>query len=112
MPSLSVGSASWPLASRPVRRTAGRALVLGAAAVSLANLVTLLAPPPAEARPRYYSRERAEPAPAATPTRQPDGPLQIVISIGSQRLWVYDKNGLLETSTISTGVDRVTFCCS
>ena len=104
MPSLSVGSASWPLASRPVRRTAGRALVLGAAAVSLANLVTLLAPSPAEARPRYYSRERAEPAPAATPARQPDGPLQIVISIGSQRLWVYDKNGLLETSTISTGV--------
>ena len=41
---------------------------------------------------------------AVAPHRQPDGPLQIVISIGSQRLWVYDKNGLLESSTISTGV--------
>jgi hypothetical protein len=30
--------------------------------------------------------------------------LQIVISIGSQRLWVYDNKGLLESSTISTGV--------
>jgi len=75
---------------------------LGLAAVLIQVLALL--PAPAEARPRYYSRERAEPAPATTPTRQPDGPLQIVISIGSQRLWVYDKKGLLETSTISTGV--------
>jgi hypothetical protein len=57
----------------------------------------------AEARPRYYTRERPEAA-ATTPARAPEGPLQIVISIGSQRLWVYDSKGLLETSTISTGV--------
>ena len=30
--------------------------------------------------------------------------MKIVISIGSQRLWVYDKRGLLETSIVSTGV--------
>ena len=78
-------------------------MALGAAALSLVSLIPLLAAP-AEARPRYYARERAEPAPAATPTRAPEGPLQIVISLGSQRLWVYDKTGLIETSTISTGV--------
>jgi hypothetical protein len=102
MPSLSVGPATEPIAPRPARRSR-RVLALGAAALSLAQLIPLLADP-AEARPRYASRERAEAAPAATPTRQPEGPLQIVISIGSQRLWVYDKSGLLETSTISTGV--------
>jgi hypothetical protein len=79
----------------------GRALALSVAAISLASQ---LATPSAEARPRSYARERAEPVVAAAPQRQPDGPLQIVISIGSQRLWVYDKNGLLESSTISTGV--------
>jgi hypothetical protein len=78
----------------------GRALALSLAAISLAPL---LAAPSAEARPRSYTRERPESV-AAAPQRQPDGPLQIVISIGSQRLWVYDKNGLLETSIISTGV--------
>ena len=77
----------------------GRALALSLAAISLAPL---LAAPSAEARPRSYTRERPESV-AAAPQRQPDGPLQVVISIGSQRLWVYDKNGLLETSIISTG---------
>jgi hypothetical protein len=78
----------------------GRALALSLAAISL---IPLLAEPSVEARPRSYTRERPESV-AAAPQRQPDGPLQIVISIGSQRLWVYDKNGLLETSIISTGV--------
>ena len=79
----------------------GRALALSVAAISL---VLLLAPSTAEARPRYSSRDGAEPAAATAPHRQPEGPLQIVISLGSQRLWVYDKKGLLETSIISTGV--------
>jgi len=64
----------------------------------------MLMPGPAEARPRYWTRDRAAPTAAAQPTRSVEGPLQIVISIGSQRLWVYDSKGLLETSTISTGV--------
>ena len=74
---------------------------LGLAAL-LAQLIVLL-PTSADARPRSYMRERAE-APATAPTRAAEGPLQIVISIGSQRLWVYDSRGLLDTSTISTGV--------
>src|SRR5262249_61552195 len=41
---------------------------------------------------------------ADPPTRSAEGPLQIVVSIGSQRLFVYDRAGLLESSTISTGV--------
>jgi hypothetical protein len=54
----------------------------------------------------YRSDGRPKPAvhaPAA-PQRAAEEPLQIVISIGSQRLFVYDKIGLLESSTISTGV--------
>jgi lipoprotein-anchoring transpeptidase ErfK/SrfK len=103
LPRLSVGPAAALLGNNLVVRPSGRALASGAAAVLLAHLVALLAAPaPAEARPRSYSRERAEPA--AAPQRQPEGPLQVVISIGSQRLWVYDKNGLVESSTISTGV--------
>lgn len=79
-----------------------RALALGVAAALLAPLLA----PPADARPRSYRdrhRDRAE-QPAAAPSRQPDGPVNIVISIGSQRLWIYDKRGLLETSIVSTGV--------
>ena len=53
---------------------------------------------------QVLARERSEPVAATTPARPPEGPLQIVVSIGSQRLWVYDKKGLLESSTISTGV--------
>jgi len=53
----------------------------------------------------YRSRPKeAERNLAAAPQRSAEGPLQIVVSIGSQRLSVYDKNGLLESSTISTGV--------
>src|SRR5262249_43195656 len=53
----------------------------------------------------YRSRPKeAERNLAAAPQRSAEGPLQIVVSIGSQRLFVYDKNGLLESSTISTGV--------
>jgi L,D-transpeptidase catalytic domain len=80
-----------------------RRLVLGFAALLLSQLFVLVTEP-AEARPRYTLRDRAEEKPANAPQRQPDGPLQIVISIGSQRLWVYDNKGLLESSTISTGV--------
>src|SRR5262245_11015650 len=72
------------------------AIALGVAAISLAPV---LAAAPSEARPARYSRERAE-APDVKPARLPEGPINIVISIGSQRLWVYDKRGLLETSIV------------
>ena len=100
--SFSMGSASGPIPSRPACGS-GRKLAFAAAILSVSQLIPLLAAP-ADARTRYYSRERAEPAATVTPTRQPEGPLQIVISLGSQRLWVYDKVGLLETSIVSTGV--------
>jgi len=77
-------------------------LRLGLAVLGLIQLVTLAAAT-VEARPARGGRDRAEES-AAAPLRQPDGPLQIVISIGSQRLWVYDNQGLLETSIVSTGV--------
>jgi hypothetical protein len=77
-----------------------RALALGVAAISLAPV---LAPTPIEARPVRANRDRAEPA-DTRPSRMPDGPINIIISIGSQRLWVYDRRGLLETSIVSTGV--------
>src|SRR5262249_51125855 len=79
----------------------GRAL--GLEAVVLIGLFMLM-PGPADARPRYSPRDRAAPMAAAQATRPVEGPLQIIISIGSQHLWVYDSKGLLETSTISTGV--------
>lgn len=81
---------------RGVSRLAAGALVLALAAT--------LAAPDADAA---YRRQRAKPVErevAATPSRRPEGPLQIVVSIGSQRLFVYDKNGLLETTVVSTGV--------
>src|SRR5262245_11090141 len=88
-------------ASRLQGKRCGRALGLGA--VLVAEFFVLM-PEPAQGRPRSWTRERTAPTPATQPTRAAEGPLQIVISIGSQRLWVYDSNGLLETSTISTGV--------
>jgi hypothetical protein len=80
----------------------------GKRALGLGLVTALLAPllaPPADARARSYrerQRDRVETA-AIQPSRQPDGPLNIIISIGSQRLWVYDRKGLLETSIVSTG---------
>jgi len=74
--------------------------MLGIAALLVAQLAALPMAP-AEAR-RLVPRDRSEAA-ASAPTRQPDGPMQIIISLGSQRLWLYDKHGLLETSIVSTG---------
>jgi len=75
-----------------------RALALGAAA---ASLTCFLLPPIADARQRY-TRERERPQPTAEPAiRKPDGPVNIIISLGSQRLWLYDKHGLVTTSIVS-----------
>ena len=54
-----------------------------------------------------YLRQKIKPAEReaiGAPLRSPEGPLQIIVSLGSQRLFVYDKAGLLTTSTVSTGV--------
>ena len=54
----------------------------------------------------YRSHGRGNPRPrdVAVAQRSAEDPLQIVVSIGSQRVYVYDRLGLLESSTISTGV--------
>ena len=58
-------------------------------------------------RGRGLPRQKIKPAEReaiGAPSRNPEGPLQIIVSLGSQRLFVYDKAGLLTTSTVSTGV--------
>jgi hypothetical protein len=52
----------------------------------------------------YRSHGNPRPRAAAVAQRSAEGPLQIVVSIGSQRVYVYDRLGLLDSSTISTGV--------
>jgi L,D-transpeptidase catalytic domain len=79
-----------------------RTLALGVAAAALTSF--LLPSSSAEARQRPNYRERERPQAAAEPaTRKPDGPVNIIISLGSQRLWLYDKHGLVATSIVSTG---------
>jgi lipoprotein-anchoring transpeptidase ErfK/SrfK len=76
--------------------------VLRVAVATLALSATFI-PAPADARPIRPYRDRAELKTATAPARKPEGPINIIISIGSQRLWVYDKLGLIETSIVSTG---------
>src|SRR5262245_42122384 len=82
-------------------RRSACALALGLAATLLIDLALPAAT--AEARTVRPYRDRAELKAATTPSRKPDGPINIIVSIGSQRLWVYDKQGLVETSIVSTG---------
>src|SRR5262249_49878902 len=76
------------------------ALALRGLLALLLSLVISLADASAYRRPLRRPIER----PAEQPKHAAEGPLQIVIAIGSQRLFLYDRLGLLETSTISTGV--------
>jgi hypothetical protein len=64
----------------------------------LALLAAALAAPADARRASRPDREQA-----VTPARKAEGPLQIIISLASQRLWVYDNHGLLDTSIVSTG---------
>jgi hypothetical protein len=88
--------------SRYAAAHSGRHRILRRLATFLAALLIVALAVPADAR-RWTARDRADEA-AATPSRKPEGPLQLIVSLGSQRLWVYDKHGLLETSIVSTGV--------
>ena len=54
---------------------------------------------PGTSKPRYGT---SKPVERAAPAKRAEGPLQIVVSIGTQRLFVYDKNGLFATSIVST----------
>jgi hypothetical protein len=72
-----------------------RLCACGAIALALGLAALGLAAAGASADPRL-------PAKAAAPP--PTGPLQIVVSIASQRLFLYDRDRLIETTTVSTGV--------
>lgn len=78
--------------------TSRRDWLIGAGALAAG---AAMASPDAEA---YARRRYAQPEPKPqTPVKQPNGPVQIVVSLREQKLWVYDKEGLLETTTISSG---------
>jgi hypothetical protein len=53
---------------------------------------------------RSHGRGNPHPRDVTVAQRSAEDPLQIVVSIGSQRVYVYDRLGLLDSSTISTGV--------
>lgn len=78
--------------------TSRRDWLIGAGALAAG---AALASPAAEA---YARRRYAQPDPRPQPpAKLPSGPVQIVVSLREQKLWVYDKDGLVETSTVSSG---------
>jgi hypothetical protein len=87
-------------------RLAGRRYASCAVACALGGLLAAVCAGDAGA---YRRVPKSEPDSAhrtrpAAPKRY-DGPLQIVVSIGAQRLTLYSKGQAVEQSTISTGVD-------
>jgi hypothetical protein len=81
------------------------AALSGACAVALGASISVLAMSEAGAHQQTRTRN-SPPAGAARPATRlakPEGPLQIVVSTGSQKLFVYDRDRLIETSKISTG---------
>jgi len=73
------------------------ALLLGAL---VALLGTLTIPAVSAQRAGDQATRRLQPVPVA---RKPQGPLQIIISIDRQTLRLFDQNGLVEQSSVSTG---------
>lgn len=85
-----------------MRRIAGEAgwragLLAGIGALILATLAV-----PAFSAQRTGEAASKRPQ-AVTAARKPQGPLQIIISIDRQTLRLFDKDGLVEQSTVSTG---------
>lgn len=78
-------------------QTSRRGLGLGAAALAAASALL-----PLEAL-AYQRRGTSQPPAAAKPAKTASGPVLIVVSTGAQKLWVYDNNGLLDTTPVSTG---------
>lgn len=85
---------SWPVTS----------LLGAAAATSLALLAVVASVDPASAQ---QSRPKSSTGPAkpqvAAPVTQPKGPLLAVVSIASQRITIYDRDGVVATSPVSSG---------
>lgn len=66
----------------------------------VALLATLTVPATSAQRPGDQTARRLQPV---TTARQPQGPLQIIISLDRQTLRLFDQDGLVEQSTVSTG---------
>jgi hypothetical protein len=79
----------------PRRRTVAAALF-----ASLAVAATVSGPVPADAQSR--KAQRSEPK-RSEPVREPRGPLVAVVSIADQRMEVFDKDGLVTSTRVSTG---------
>ena len=73
------------------------AVLLGAL---VALLCTITVPALSAQRPGDQTARRLQPVTAA---RKPNGPLQVIISIDRQTLRLFDQDGLVEQSTVSTG---------
>lgn len=79
-------------------RTTRRNLLWGAGSLAAGAVIAPLA---ADA---YQRRRYAAPEPKPQQlAKVPAGPVQLIVSVGSQKLWIYDKDGLVETSVVSTG---------
>jgi hypothetical protein len=87
-------AARHPLTS-PARRPARLVSVVARLAVATVALAAVIQPP-AAAREYTFVNKGLDPFPA-------DGPLMAVISLGSQRINVWDRNGLVASSPISSG---------
>ena len=79
------------------RRWRHAALLLGALA---ALLCTIAVPAIGAQRPGDQTARRLQPV---TTARKPNGPLKVIISIDQQTLRLFDQDGLVEQSTVSTG---------
>ncbi|MDX2203129.1 MAG: L,D-transpeptidase [Hyphomicrobiaceae bacterium] len=79
-------------------RSTRRMFILGAGSLAAGGLGSRAAE--AQSYRRRYAQP--EPKPQAL-ARTPVGPVMVIVSIEAQKLWVYDKDGLIDTTHVSTG---------
>ncbi len=80
-------------------RSTRRMFILGAGSLTAGTVLG------ADAADAYSYRRRTyqpEPKPQQL-AKTPAGPVVVIVSIGAQKLWIYDKDGLVETTHVSTG---------
>lgn len=75
--------------------TSRREFVWGAAVLAAGSLL----PQQALAYRRYGTPTPPPPKLA----RPPEGPVVVIVSLGAQKLWAYDRKGLIDTTTVSSG---------
>ena len=77
-------------------------LRIGGAALALA-LFTQIAPAPAEAQSEQRRSKQAATRPAPAQPLSTDGPLLSLVSLNQQRMFVYDSNGFVVQTRVSSG---------